>query len=87
MQSFLRSVVEEPVRKRIVNRGKLNTPYISGLCSFGLSVNKDGGSADELIEFDGHIIIILESPENKSINSLILCIVYCLRSIRKYFTG
>lgn len=70
----------------------------SGLCNFNVHERDNETPVEETKEeaskppekshlFKDHIVIVLESPIGEPLNSLILHVVYCLTSIRRYFDG
>ena len=63
-----------------------HSSFLSGLCSFGCS-NFDAKSDIFDLNFRNHIVIVMESPKSRDLNSIMLHIIYCLRSIRKCYTG
>jgi hypothetical protein len=70
--------------------GYINTHYSDGIYEDikidGSSHIQEDDATEEKIRFKNHIVIVLEY-RNEAIHSLILHIIYCLTSIRKYFQG
>lgn len=82
------NIFDSPRFAEVSSSNTLKSAFVSGLCSFGISgyfgqnTSADTNSFYKSI-FKDHIVIVIESQKSRELNSLMLQIIYCLRSIRK----